>query len=463
MPESDHPEILARGAAEWNRWRAKHAEIIPNLINAQLANADLQGANLGGAYLLEAQLQGADLRGANLRGTHLGRANFAQANLACADLIGANAIAAQFESANLERAHLIATQLSGIVLARANLTRADLREADLSYAYLTGANLQGANLAGANLTEADLIETRAIATNFSRATFTGACIQDWHTDCDTCLEDAICDYIYLQKFQQERCPQDPACRFPPGAFSEQFQKRRETIDLLFTDGIDWSALLASLHPLHMTGTDLVAIEQHADGTLALRLRSPSNADRCELETAFWERYNREWQRLETDHPELAAYRQQTANLAAIVQLQACHPRAMSAANFPEPNETIYRDAFLAIAAADAEPVVQFYRQLLDREPRPHVPNVYAEFQLLGGLRLGIFQPKSDRWPEFANSRHSGASLCLEVADLEAAIARLTSLGYPPPGEITVASHGREIYAYDPAGNRLILHQSPRSN
>nr|WP_289501139.1 hypothetical protein [Gloeocapsopsis sp. IPPAS B-1203] len=51
------------------------------------------------------------------------------------------------------------------------------------------------------------------------------------------------------------------------------------------------------------------------------------------------------------------------------------------------------------------------------------------------------------------------SLCLEVSDLENAVAHLTSLGYPPLGETLTASHGKEIYAYDPQGNRLILHQS----
>jgi hypothetical protein len=51
------------------------------------------------------------------------------------------------------------------------------------------------------------------------------------------------------------------------------------------------------------------------------------------------------------------------------------------------------------------------------------------------------------------------SLCLEVANLDQAIARLTHLGYPPPGPILTASHGREIYAYDHDGNRLILHQA----
>jgi hypothetical protein len=51
------------------------------------------------------------------------------------------------------------------------------------------------------------------------------------------------------------------------------------------------------------------------------------------------------------------------------------------------------------------------------------------------------------------------SLCLEVTDLENAIAHVTALGYPPPGEIITGSHGREIYAYDPDRNRLIIHQS----
>jgi predicted enzyme related to lactoylglutathione lyase len=118
----------------------------------------------------------------------------------------------------------------------------------------------------------------------------------------------------------------------------------------------------------------------------------------------------------------------------------------------------YTDAFVTLAAADAETLVRFYRQLLDQEPKPYIPYVYAEFQLTG-LRLGIFQPKPTHLEEFANSTQSGMSLCLEVDNLEDAIAHLTSIGYPPPGEITTASHGREIYAYDPMGNRLILHQS----
>ncbi len=115
-------------------------------------------------------------------------------------------------------------------------------------------------------------------------------------------------------------------------------------------------------------------------------------------------------------------------------------------------------AWVTLAAQDFEQLVQFYQQLLDQLPQPCLPNQYAEFQF-PGVRLGIFSPKATHRPEFAQSTGAGMSLCLEVVDLEGAIAQFTTLGCPPPGEIAIASHGREIYAYDPEGNRLILHQS----
>lgn len=117
-----------------------------------------------------------------------------------------------------------------------------------------------------------------------------------------------------------------------------------------------------------------------------------------------------------------------------------------------------RDAFLTIATTDLEKAIAFYQELLTQKPQPYIPNVYAEFNLKS-MRLAIFKPKAENMKEFDNSRNSGFSICLEVTDLEATIEHLTAIGYPPPGSITVASHGREIYAYDPMDNRLILHQS----
>ena len=118
----------------------------------------------------------------------------------------------------------------------------------------------------------------------------------------------------------------------------------------------------------------------------------------------------------------------------------------------------YDGMIITIATFNFDDLVNFYVQLLAQEPQKLIPNVYGEFKI-GGLILGIFQPKSDHQSEFISNSKSALSLCLEVKDLEDAVAHLQNLRYPPPGEISTASHGREIYAYDPDGNRIILHQS----
>ncbi len=115
-------------------------------------------------------------------------------------------------------------------------------------------------------------------------------------------------------------------------------------------------------------------------------------------------------------------------------------------------------AFVAIANNQAQALVPFYEAVLGCSPTVHVPQVYSEFQL-PGLRLGIFNPKVEHQSEFRAAAFGSMSLCLEVENLERAIAHLADLGYAPPGPIQSASHGQEVYAYDPSGNRLILHQA----
>ncbi|MEH1940113.1 MAG: VOC family protein [Nostoc sp.] len=119
----------------------------------------------------------------------------------------------------------------------------------------------------------------------------------------------------------------------------------------------------------------------------------------------------------------------------------------------------YTNAFVTIASVKCENLVNFYTKLLEQNPVILIPNVYAEFNLVS-MRLGIFKPKNINESEFEAIAKGKVSLCLEVSNLEDAIAHLTTLGYPPPGDISIASHGREIYAYDPDGNRIILHQAP---
>lgn len=115
------------------------------------------------------------------------------------------------------------------------------------------------------------------------------------------------------------------------------------------------------------------------------------------------------------------------------------------------------EIFITIATENVQLSADFYQQLLELKPKISRLPAYVEFEF-ENLRLAIFKPKADHQAEFV-SRTSSMSLCLELEDLDRAIAHLSDLGYPPPGEVIQASHGREIYAYDPDGNRLILHQS----
>ncbi|MBE9174452.1 VOC family protein [Synechocystis salina LEGE 06155] len=118
-----------------------------------------------------------------------------------------------------------------------------------------------------------------------------------------------------------------------------------------------------------------------------------------------------------------------------------------------------KTAFLTIGTVHFAEVVTFYQFLLEQAPLPYSPERYAQFQL-PGMVLAIFSPHPDQTQEFSCSDQSGLSLCLEIPDLPTAIAKIAQF-YAPIKEqkIIHASHGREIYLYDPAGNRIILHES----
>jgi predicted enzyme related to lactoylglutathione lyase len=112
-----------------------------------------------------------------------------------------------------------------------------------------------------------------------------------------------------------------------------------------------------------------------------------------------------------------------------------------------------KNVWVTIAAEEFERSVQFYRQVFEREPIAYRADRYAEFEILG-LRLGIYKP---RLTEFSEVEFPRMSLCLQVENLDIAIETMKRLG-SAIGDVVEASHGRELYAYDPDGNRLILYE-----
>lgn len=114
--------------------------------------------------------------------------------------------------------------------------------------------------------------------------------------------------------------------------------------------------------------------------------------------------------------------------------------------------------WVTIAATNFDRTLEFYRQILEQDPIALIPHVYAEFQV-ADLQLGIYAPRGSE--RAVNFQFPQMSLCFEVECLESAIEHLAKFGVPS-SKIITASHGRELYVYDPDGNRIILHQPLRN-
>jgi uncharacterized protein YjbI with pentapeptide repeats len=296
MANQEQLARLKRGVEEWNQWRKENLKV-----EIKLKQANLREADLSGAYLIEADLSGADLSGAYL-------------------------IEADFRVADLSGAYLI----------EADLSKADLSGADLSGAYLIKADLSKADLSGADLSGAELREASALNTNFTRANLTGACIQDWNINAGTIFEEVICDYICYKwgvgRTYQDRRPRDPNKIFNPGDFQRLIETARETVDLIFSDGIDWKAFLESFHGLQIESENgelsIAGILKRRDGTFVIQIDAPHDTDKAELEKRFYQKYNKllqqarhYYQKLQLAERDIQSYQRENTNLMKIITRQ----------------------------------------------------------------------------------------------------------------------------------------------
>ncbi|MBW4536812.1 MAG: pentapeptide repeat-containing protein [Pleurocapsa minor HA4230-MV1] len=280
-----------------------------NLNGADLCEANLNGANLNGADLSEANLSEADLSRRYRRRRYIQTADFRGANLSGLNLSGLNLNGANLSGANLSKANLSEVDLSGANLSKANLSKANLNGADLSGVNLNGADLSGVNLSGVNLSgkdlrginlsETNLSRIQALETNFERAIFTGACIEYWHTNSKTNLNNAICDFVYLEQDKQKRLPHDPKQNFEPGEFTKIFQEVENTANLIFSYGINWKAFAYAFNEenIQIYNTDggqlfLRKYKALEDGLIVLKVSVPPGVSKDKVRENLILRYER---------------------------------------------------------------------------------------------------------------------------------------------------------------------------
>lgn len=169
--------------------------------------------------------------GTSFRGADLTDANFTSATLNSADFRMATITrtrwfqAQKLDYARVEGTILIQPEVRDLMVTgqgsraffiRLNFKGANLAGADLTNANFTESNLSEATLEAACLEQANLTKVQALGTDFSRARFTGACVESLKIDSTTLFDGAICDYVYLSSKQRERCPRRG--KFTPGEF-----------------------------------------------------------------------------------------------------------------------------------------------------------------------------------------------------------------------------------------------------
>ena len=235
------------------------------------------------------------------------------------DIIGTTLGEVYRNGVMLRRVYLSGVNLSGVNLSGVNLSGANLSGANLFVADLSGADLNGADFNGADLREANLDQAKVLNTNFTRANLTGACIQDWNINLETIFEEVICDYIYYKfdwqtKTYQDRRPRDPNKIFNAGDFQRLIETARETVDLIFSDGIDWKAFLESFHGLQIESENgelsIAGILKKRDGTFVIQIDAPHDTDKAELENRFYQVYEQKLALIEQNYQAQLANKEQ---------------------------------------------------------------------------------------------------------------------------------------------------------
>ncbi len=351
MANQEHFKRLKNSSVEeWNKWRFQNPDILIELSNADISNINLRKINLSQAELFDVNFSNTNLTEANLYKAKIYDGIFNKVNLAKANLCNAELIRVDINYTDLTKAELCGVTLSESCFNRGTkLNEADFCNAhliDVSFSHLScfsNANFQDANLnkveycdvdlnktnfqdahlqkcsfinvklinstfINVDLSNAEIIESnlnlvnlkgcQAINTKFENVILTGACIEGWNIH-EAIFKNITCDYIYFKQDKKignyiDRRPSDKTKIFNPGDFERLIEKSRETVDLIFSQGIDWDIFLQSFNQLRddfpKDNLTISAIEKKSDGVFVVKVEVPENSDKSEIEASFWKQY-----------------------------------------------------------------------------------------------------------------------------------------------------------------------------
>lgn len=159
MANARHIAVLRKGAAHWNRWRAKHPETLPDL-----SKADLSGLNLSVTEPETLPNEIESTRWYRYPGINFSRADLSHALLARSELYGADFGEAQLRQADLCQAFLHQATFAGATLRRTKLSEARLIGARFEKTLMTRTEMWGCQLAATRFLDVDLSAVEGLST-----------------------------------------------------------------------------------------------------------------------------------------------------------------------------------------------------------------------------------------------------------------------------------------------------------
>ena len=195
-------------------------------------------------------------------------------------------------------------------------------------------------MSGVKLVQAQLYES-----DLTRATLTGAYIEDWGISVTTKLLQVHCDYIYMKyptekEPYSDRRPADKTKNFKPGEFASLVGIVANTVDLVFQYGIDWKAFFEAFTKLQQEYQDvsIQAIEKKPEDTFVIKLNVSEEANKPLIEnhvTQLYEtnlklletKYREKFKSLEAHHQEeiITLYKERGADMKEIAKILASRP------------------------------------------------------------------------------------------------------------------------------------------
>ncbi|MEM8719105.1 MAG: pentapeptide repeat-containing protein [Cyanobacteria bacterium P01_G01_bin.39] len=277
MADKKHLEILRQGVEVWNQWRQDNPDIKPNIYKEQL--------------------------------------DFGEYNQ---------------------------IQFNSTILSFTSFRFTSFQHTNFDNTRLCNAILNDAELFKASLQNSNLTRLQALGTNFNGANLTGSCIEDWNINSKTNLQNVQCDYIYLRSSYSEkegkwiftdRRPHDPEQIFAPGEFTQLFQKALETVDLIFSEGIEWTAFLESFKQLQdEVKSEELSIQgiEKKSGAFIVRLEVPHQANKAEIEKYIKQEYDAKLKGIEASYQKqlrakdetIQAYREKGTDLLKMAEIMS---------------------------------------------------------------------------------------------------------------------------------------------